>query len=191
MDTLVTDPNIIMVGNIFNDEELERIVSQMQGQPLQEAMVSGVREPRVDYDYRVCKNFKVPGDSDEFKWIYDRVFENAGKINQQHWKFDLQPKLTEMEYNEYDAENGAHFGWHSDKHDAGPRSKRRITMVIQLSRPEDYAGGELQLRTISGEPVVFSKERGATILFTGEVDHRVTMLAKGKRKSLVSWLNID
>ena len=187
----MTDPNIVLVDNFFNDEELEKIGSQMQGQPLREAMVSGVREPRVDYEYRVCKNFRVPGNDDEFKWIYDRVIENAGKLNQHHWQFVLQPKLTEMEYNEYDAENGAHFVWHSDKYDAGPRSRRRITMVIQLSRPGDYAGGELQVRTISGETVVFSREKGATILFTGEVDHRVTVLTKGTRKSLVSWLNID
>ncbi len=137
----MADPNIYVIDNIFDVIELERLLSQMHELPLSDAMVGNGGIARVDYKFRVSKHSKLPKENSAYKWVFDRINQQVDPLNQQQWKFPLRPELTDIEYNEYEAENGSHFGWHSDKHDSGPRSTRRLTIIIQLSRPEEYAGG--------------------------------------------------
>ena len=72
-------------------------------------------------------------------------------------------------------------------------SRRKLSMVIQLTDPTEYEGGSLELDTkqIGGkdkQPNADNlKQLGTTIIFPSFLRHRVTPVTEGKRYSLVCW----
>jgi PKHD-type hydroxylase len=60
-------------------------------------------------------------------------------------------------------------------------------MVVQLTDPDEYEGGELEL-CLGGEPFVVPREQGTLITFPSYVLHRVKPTTKGTRHSLVGWV---
>jgi PKHD-type hydroxylase len=81
--------------------------------------------------------------------------------------------------------DGGHYDWHAD---LGPGiSNRKLSVVLQLSDPKDYVGGDLQMNT-GGAITTVPKEYGLLCFFPSFVLHRVTPLTSGTRTSLVTWL---
>ena len=60
-------------------------------------------------------------------------------------------------------------------------------MTVQLSRPEDYEGGDLEL-FFGSEPYRVQKSRGTVIAFPSFALHRVTPVTRGTRWSLFAWI---
>ena len=100
--------------------------------------------------------------------------------------FDLSGFGDEIQYTEYFGENNGHYSWHGD---IGPNvPHRKLSIVVQLSDPEDYEGGELELS--AGSYLVDGpKTKGTVIVFPSFVLHRVLPLTSGERRSLVSWVS--
>ncbi len=73
--------------------------------------------------------------------------------------------------------------------DCGPGngSPRKLSMVLQLSDPSEYEGGDLELFT-SANPIITKKQKGIIHAFPSYVMHRVTPVTKGVRKTLVVWI---
>ena len=72
---------------------------------------------------------------------------------------------------------------------------RKISMIVSLSEPTDYEGGQLEFDPInedhdSGRNVLECQEikpRGSVVVFPSFVWHRVKPVTKGTRYSLVIW----
>ena len=67
-------------------------------------------------------------------------------------------------------------------------ARRKLTIVAQLTRSEEYEGGELQLNP-AGQPFTASRGIGDAILFASFVLHRVTPVTSGLRHSLTCWVH--
>ena len=65
---------------------------------------------------------------------------------------------------------------------------RKLSLVVQLSDPEDYEGGDLEIYT-GHEPLVVKKKKGMTAFFPSYQLHGVTPVTKGTRYSLVVWVH--
>ena len=78
------------------------------------------------------------------------------------------------------------FTWHIDRNMG--IATRKLSLSLQLSAPEDYEGGDLEL-WFGGEPVKANRERGMITFFPSYVMHRVTPVTKGVRYSLVCWVS--
>jgi PKHD-type hydroxylase len=61
-------------------------------------------------------------------------------------------------------------------------------MVIQLTDPSLYTGGNLELQV--SQPPEFNalRKKGTIIIFPSFIKHRVTKLESGERNSLVAWI---
>jgi PKHD-type hydroxylase len=112
-----------------------------------------------------------------------------------------------MQFTKYEA--GQFYGWHNDAGLAtqykpvsvGNRADglaqdfvnenvelvRKLSFVVQLSDPDDYEGGNLQLLDEAGNSYIAPRKRGTVILFDSRTMHRVLKVTKGTRKSLVGW----
>ena len=64
---------------------------------------------------------------------------------------------------------------------------RKLSFVLQLSDPDDYEGGNLQLLDESGVSYFAPRKRGTIILFDSRTQHRVLPVKSGLRKSIVGW----
>jgi len=81
-------------------------------------------------------------------------------------------------------EKGSYFKKHID---GNSNSKRRLTIMIQLSDESDYEGGELVTYT-NNVPSISSKKLGNVIVIDSLKLHEVLELRSGVRYSLVVWL---
>jgi PKHD-type hydroxylase len=79
------------------------------------------------------------------------------------------------------------YGWHQDY--GGKLSpSRKLSLVLQLTDPAQYEGGNLQVMT-SGEPKSVRKQRGLIAAFPAYTLHQVTPVTQGTRQSLVAWIS--
>jgi PKHD-type hydroxylase len=167
----------------FTDEELEKLKSYAKTLPIQEALI----EENVTPDAKVRKT-KVAwiSNTDESSWIYDRLAFVARKLNAKFYNFDLYGFLEDMQFTVYEDSEEAHYTWHIDMSDTA-LAARKLSLVLQLSDPSEYEGGELQTMT-SVNPNTVDRKKGLIAAFPSYVLHRVTPVTKGTRYSLVIWV---
>ena len=65
---------------------------------------------------------------------------------------------------------------------------RKLSFTLQLSDPDEYEGGNVQLIDESGKSYIAPRQRGTIILFDSRTQHRVIKVKKGVRKSIVGWV---
>lgn len=137
------------------------------------------RETRDVYVRNIFINEKTNG-------LFEKMMFIADVTNQHHFDFEIAGIMHGLQLLEYTSnETKQHYDWHIDV-GGGNSYGRKISMVVQLSDPSDYEGGELQVD--EGKPVTMPKERGSVILFPSYMRHRVTPVTRGTRWSLVIWV---
>jgi PKHD-type hydroxylase len=179
-DSTIDQSNYYCFKEGFSEQELEWIDNLKELYPYEEASVVGGDELK---DVRKSKVKWIHVD-DKSHWVYDKIHSFILEANNV-WKFDLHSIVDSIQYTEY-YDDGGHYGWHMD---IGPHpiNHRKVSITIQLSNPEDYEGGELELWTGAGIQNV-EKHKGCAILFPSYMLHRITPVTKGVRKSLVLWI---
>ena len=65
---------------------------------------------------------------------------------------------------------------------------RKLSFALQLSDPDDYEGGNVQIMDETEKSYVVPRKRGTIVLFDSRSRHRVCKVTKGIRKSLVGWV---
>lgn len=137
----------------------------------------------VKKNLRVSKVYWLPK-TQKFLDVYAKMFELVGHSNDVFFKFNLDAINANIQYTVYD--EGYYYGWHLD---VGPsNSCRKLSVVVQLSDPEEYEGGDLQIQNGGKDPVSVEKKKGTVIIFPSYLLHQVTPVTKGIRRSLVLWV---
>ena len=80
---------------------------------------------------------------------------------------------------------GDEFKKHTDN--GYPQTHRYKTIIIQLSEPDNYTGGTLNV-VCEGNKLIANKEIGNTIIFDSSLTHSVNVITSGIRYCLVMWL---
>jgi PKHD-type hydroxylase len=141
--------------------------------------------PRI----RSCTTTWFPFPSDDYRT--GEVYESAGLIvqeaNARFFQFDIWGFYDRLHYVRYDAGPSDHFAWHQDKGDDWRRPQRKLAIVVLLSDPDEYEGGAFQYFD-GDDQTLKAPTRGTTIVFPSFVQHRVTPVTRGNRRSLVGWL---
>lgn len=175
----------------FTEEELDMIISYgSDNLDISKATLGGT-DLDEEYDHiRKSKTGWINLNSDT-AWIYDRLAYITRSLNAQNWQFDLNGFNEDLQFTVYD-ESDSHYTWHVDTIKTGnPGSisqARKLSLVIQLSDPIDYEGGDLEFKTGPNE-IKIPKERGLVAAFPSYTLHRVTPVTSGVRKSLVIWIS--
>lgn len=123
------------------------------------------------------------------KFITDTIWNYGIDANRNHFGFDLS-YLRDIQYSTYTAEKKGKYDWHEDVFWLNPTAyHRKLSMVIQLSDPSEYEGGNFEIDPQFGalDQQSLSK-KGTVIIFPSFVKHRVTQVTRGQRRSLVAWL---
>lgn len=126
-------------------------------------------------------------EADKTEWIYYKLMQQAMEANFNLWKFDLSHIKDAIQYTEYSGEETGGYDWHLD---VGPHplNHRKISITVQLSDPDDYEGGDLEIWAGGREPIKAPRQKGAVVMFPSYLMHRITPVTKGVRKSLVLWV---
>jgi PKHD-type hydroxylase len=119
--------------------------------------------------------------------IRNALWEFVSRVNAERYGFDVW-NVADLQYTEYHAENEGHYDWHTDDSicTGEPRFKcRKLSVIVQLSDPKDYRGGQFEMQNISLPNEI--KEKGTILVFPSWEWHRITPVRHGVRKSLVAW----
>ncbi len=85
------------------------------------------------------------------------------------------------------------YGWHRDTDVTLPDGVpvRKLSVTVQLSHPDDYEGGDFQIKNFFGHELTDNAEqlrnRGTIVVFPSFLVHQVVPVTKGTRYSLVQW----
>ena len=158
----------------------------------------------LNKDKRNSQNAWIPSQH----WVGGFLWHYVMRANRENFLYDLRCIDGEsIQYTRY--AEGQFYNWHNDAGLAsqykpvsvGNRAEglgqdflneniemvRKLSFVLQLSDPDDYEGGNLQMLDESGKLYIAPRQRGTVILFDSRTQHRVQKIKSGVRKSLVGW----
>jgi len=171
----------------FTIDECDTIVKNLKKQNMIKASVGDGDTGRVDEIHRrskVCWILKVQQND----WIYKRVLNLVAEANDKFFNFNISDINENLQFTNYEV--GGKYDWHVDIGREYPQSHRKLSMVVQLSDPCEYEGGELQFGPSSDDRIeVADKNKGCTIIFPSYMRHRATEVTSGTRYSLVLWIS--
>ena len=168
-------PHIEHRLDLFLEEEIEQITDLGDVLTLFEGKL---KDDKVDHSVRNSRIAWIHP-SPRSWWLFDKaimVFKNARPFN----------SLQSMQYTLYDSK-GSHYQWHKDIGSSDPVAKSRVNVaIVQLSDPNDYKGGVLQIKH-EDEVIDVMKTKGMVTTFPIDLEHRVTPVTSGVRKTLIMW----
>ena len=165
-------------------EIIERDISQKFDWQMRESRLYG---DEVDKERRNSENTWIPTDH----WLGGFVWHYVQRANRENFQYDLSHLQREaLQYARYD--KGMFYTWHTDfKKDDEEKLIRKLSFTLQLSDPEDYTGGELEVEVNSSDDpkkiVTLDKERGTLGIFDPRTRHRINPVKSGTRKAIVGW----
>lgn len=163
-------------------EEICDIIFNQYDKREKENSVMGMSE-NLDFSKRKSQNSWIYND----EWISLILENTVKKVNNTYFKFNLVDWIGSLQFTIYDGEN-SHYGWHQDFLDFGENQMvRKLSVVLFLSDPKDYEGGEFQIYNYTKQMETIKPERGTIIIFPSYYPHRVRQVKSGKRCTLVGW----
>ena len=160
----------------------------------------------LNKDKRNSQNALIPTNH----WVGGFIWHYIMRANRENFLYDLKCIDGEsMQYTRY--EQGQYYGWHNDSGlsthykpvSIGNRVTgestmqdfvnencemvRKLSFAMQLSDPDDYEGGNVQLLAEDGHSYIVPRKKGCIVLFDSRTQHRVLKVTKGIRKSIVGW----
>ena len=169
----------------FSKEELKKIEKGVARLPLNTATTVG----GLNIDTRTSRVKWVPQENN-WAWLYEKLADYALQANDSLWNFNLHTLPEQIQYTEYLGSKNGKYEWHQDI-GPGMLSWRKVSITVQLSEPDEYEGGDLQMFQ-GGEYkeqnfINAPRKAGCVFIFPSYMLHRVTPVTKGIRKSFVLW----
>lgn len=169
----------------FDDRELDWL-QERAVKADQRAQVGGGADPEYLRQIRRSHISWLTCNQDN-EWVFRKLAPVVSSLNSQFYRFDLTGFGEALQLTNYDKSENGMYGWHQDY--GGNRSiSRKLSLVLQLTDPSQYEGGNLQIMT-SATPISVRKQRGLIAMFPSYTLHQVTPVTQGNRQSLVAWLS--
>lgn len=161
----------------FTPEECARLLAYAD----KKAAVKGsIRAGELDSTVRDA-DVRCLGVEPGTMWFFDRLMECVTAANG-WWNFSLT-HLLNVEVLRYGP--GQHYKQHVDL--GSGFATRKISVVVMLSDPADYKGGDLEIITGS-PPDKMTKDQGTVVCFPSWTLHRVTPVKSGVRRTVTGWV---
>lgn len=183
LNTHQQEPYCWNIG-VFTDEEIQNIITIGKRLELNRSRTGANNENCLEHR-RSFNSWIHP--NEYTSWIYQRLTDLVMQNNQNHFNFDLT-MIECLQFAYYNANENGCYKSHIDSNSWNLPHNRKLSIVVQLSNPEDYDGGEIKLY-FSHEPTIIKKERGLVINFPSYTLHEVTPVTRGERYSLVAWVH--
>ena len=166
--------------NVFTPLEIEAIIALGEADELDQGRTSGKHSPTTRDSF---VQFLFPNSTTQ--WIFEKLSGVINEMNARYWGFDLSGFEQGLQFTRYQAP-GQHYEWHCDS--GMMTGQRKLSLTVQLSEPDDYEGGDLEL-CWGPKPLKANRDRSMMTVFPSWTLHRVTPVTKGTRYSLVAWVS--
>ena len=166
----------------------EHLMDEMQSVELKPAeTIQWNQEHKVDDYVRNNKSFYA----EKNHWFEGILYNHMRYANM---SLKLNYDVTSCESLQYTVYNvGNYQKWHNDHemfHNTfGTNEVRKFTAICLISDPNDFEGGQLQMKKTDGTEIDENLlcEQGDIIVFPSYIFHQVTPITKGTRITAVQW----
>lgn len=184
----VPNENWAYTENIFNDEEIKKIIeiSKNKDLCLIKKGTIGIKD-----NFKKIRNSDVSfirSDVSSLHWIFEKITQHINFVNEKYFKFNLN-NIELLQVTKYDSKYKGKYGKHVDTHylNNSVSEIRKLSFTIQLSDEKSYEGGDLLIHT-EEIPTKINRKKGMCTFFPSYTLHEVTPVVKGERHSLVGWV---
>ena len=167
---------------VFTEQELNWLQEKARQAEIN-ARVGG--SPGVNPDVRRSQISWLLNTPDA-SWVFEKLADVCSKVNSKYFRFDLTGFGEPLQLTNYEESENGMYGWQVD-YNSGSIS-RKLSVVVQLTDPSEYEGGNLQVLSGS-QPENIRKQRGLVAFFPSYTLHQVTPVTSGNRQSLVAWVS--
>lgn len=121
-------------------------------------------------------------------WISAFFYHYGVLANQLNFFYDVTC-LSQVDFLKYT--EGMFYRTHVDTslNSDDQSSKRKLTIIAQLSDSSDYTGGEVYIYDDKGELELLPNKKGTIIVFSSNRLHKVDKILSGTRYAIVAWLS--
>lgn len=174
--------------NVLSDEVCNHILQTISTRNSEEAKIGGGKNSIVSNDIRRSRLWWVRPDDTELGYLFDIIWKYGLQANEEYFNFDIT-NLDFLQIAEYDESYRGEYKEHHDVKWLNDNDRhRKLSAVIQLSNPNDYVGGGLQLlKTEEVPPTYELSQRGTMVVFPSFILHRANPVTLGKRYSIAVW----
>lgn len=167
-------------------EELCNIaIKDMNHMQFDVASIGGGGNERKD---SVIRNSRVSFPDANY-WLEGIAYNYALYANRSagwNYKVDWAERIQLARY-----EKDHHYDWHEDWGPLEIREDnmvRKLSVVILLSDPSEFKGGEFQFENRHGSDTTIEMNKGSVLVFPSYITHRVTPITSGTRYSAANWI---
>ncbi len=182
--------------NVLSPDTCDEIIKDGKQYILEKAEVYNHRDKKSSRDDPNIRKSSVCFIEGKENKINQLAWDFIRKANKDYFKYDLD-YFQAVQFSEYS--KGGFFDWHQD--DVGMShldEVRKLSLGVNLSAPNTYEGGELEfynggkpfedMGDVKGEQVAKDiQSQGSVVVFDSRDWHRVKLVTKGLRYSMVCW----
>jgi PKHD-type hydroxylase len=179
-------------NRMLSGPECDAVLALAEKRGFGKAAVGNPDSARLDEKYRCAKVASLEH-TDDTDWLYERINLRVQGAND-HFQFHLTGLMEAFQVVRYDApaieeQEAGHYDWHQD-FGGDYMSRRKLSVVVQLSAPADYEGCNLTIMDPGPKELTgIYQERGAGVIFPSWTPHCVTPITRGVRYALVAWVH--
>jgi PKHD-type hydroxylase len=139
----------------------------------------------VNTKHRIALNCSL--DKQEYSWLYEKVCTLINDLNASFFRVDITGIIEDGLCIRYlaheDIDQCGFFNWHKDTGKGLP-SKRKLTVIVSLSDPNEYEGGDFHIFD-GGDKNLEKLPKGEVWVIPSYLEHKVDRVTKGERHTLV------
>lgn len=170
---------------IFSKEDCQNIINL--GTELTDAKVGDGNDGIVDKKIRES-SVQFLNVNEETLPLFKNLKKIAENANDERYNFQLSGFYEGLQLTRYDGNQRGKYDAHMDV-GPGDMSQRKLSIVVLLSDPDEYEGGDLEFIGVGDHQKI--RTQGTAIVFPSYMVHKVNEVTKGVRYSLVGWISGD
>ena len=169
-------------------EEINTLAEQFE----EKKASTGDDENGIDLNKRRSKIRWIKPDAPQSQPLVNLIHSFFQQANKNAYGTNIS-SITDIQHTLYEAKDKGHYDFHMDTFlETNRMVHRKLSMTIQLSDGNDYEGGDFEfdktyVPSLPDQQLL--RKKGAILVFPSILGHRVTPVTKGKRKSLVTWID--
>lgn len=179
----------VLFDKVLSPEYCDFLVAEANKIPKQNPGM-GVDGKTVSIGARSSKIAFINKMQPQFSAIFDLVWTFASIANK-----DFGFKISKLDYIQFSEYSEYSRGEYKKHHDVfwlnnDPQFHRKLSVVVQLTDPLTYEGGDLEIYDINTPvPQDILKNKGSLIVFPSFLPHAALPVTKGTRYSLAAWID--
>ena len=178
--------------NVLSPEECEDIIALGLERARSPGTV-GLKTFKVDPAVRQSDVAFITRPDPDFAAVFALLDYLVEEANETHFGVRYyRHGARKLQFTVYQGDDGRtdYYGPHEDGAFASGNglTQRKLSVMLQLSDPESYAGGEFVMHQVSDPPPPETVSRqGSLLVFPSILRHEVRKVTQGTRYSLVAW----